>query len=159
MTTNIENQAVQPQMITMLTMLIGNQRIALSSDEIREILDPVAETRVPGAGFFSNTVVNVRGSVLPVAKIHDTISVDQVEPSAANRLVVVDVKMGAITVTTALFADGVQDVQFIEQNQICTLKDTGHTWPPEFVKGIFKDKIGFVMIPDLERIFAANMRN
>ena len=44
-----------------ITFSIGPQRLAIPATDLREIIDPLPTTRVPGAGDFAPWVVNVRG--------------------------------------------------------------------------------------------------
>ena len=52
-----------------------------------------------------------------------------------------------------ILADKVHDVTDIEAASIEEAPKVGMRWRPEFVKGIGKRNGGFIIIPDMERIY------
>ena len=49
---------------------VGSERFVASMDEVREVLDPPACTRVPGTASWFLGVANVRGTLVPVLDLH-----------------------------------------------------------------------------------------
>jgi len=47
----------RPETLTVVTLTLGSQMLALPASALREILDPLPTTRVPGAGAFAPSVV------------------------------------------------------------------------------------------------------
>lgn len=142
--------------MTMLTVQMGTHRLAISTDNIREILDPLPQTRVPAAPQFAPSVVNVRGSVIPVAHLHLPLRLQRLPATERNRFVVVDMVVGGEAMPVALFADAVLNVAFVSASEIGPLTKTSHNWPADLIDGIYRDKEGFVLIPDLKKIFESS---
>jgi twitching motility protein PilI len=49
---------------------VGDDRFVASMDEVREVLDPPACTRVPGTAPWFLGIANVRGTLVPVLDLH-----------------------------------------------------------------------------------------
>ena len=58
-----------PTGMNALTIRLQDEMFALEATHVREILDPVPITRVPNAGDFVGGLINVRGSVVPLADL------------------------------------------------------------------------------------------
>ena len=52
-----------------LMLGLAGEVFALDASQVREILDPVPVTRVPGAQAYVSSVLNVRGKVIPLADL------------------------------------------------------------------------------------------
>lgn len=147
------------QMLTAVTFTIGGVRLAVPASDLREILEPLPTTRVPGAGDFASSVLNVRGAVLPLANLHIPLGITPTEPSAlkadAQRILVLEVLIEGEPATVAINADIVHEVATIPVSAIDKLPATSG-WPPEFVRGLFRhtDET-FVLLPNLSAIFTA----
>lgn len=139
---------------TMLTLLMGTQKFAISTDLIREIIDPVPFTRVPGAAAMTPAVLNVRGAIIPLAYLHIPLNLERLERGDRTRIIVVQVPQEHGDVTVGLYADAVLHVGTVAQNRVTKLADTSHNWPADLIAGLFRDDGDFVLIPDLETIFA-----
>lgn len=60
----------------MLTFNIAGETFALEAAIVREILDLVPETKVPGSRPFVNAVINFRSKVIPLADIRVALGVE-----------------------------------------------------------------------------------
>lgn len=142
-----------------ITFSIGPQRLAIPATDLREIIDPLPTTRVPGAGDFAPWVVNVRGAVLPLGDLRLPLGINDPNPAErpedARRFLVLEAVIGGEPTTVAVMADIVHEVATIPSKSIEPLPATS-MWPTEFVEGLFKGPEGeFVLIPDLSAIFTA----
>lgn len=142
-----------------ITFSIGPQRLAIPATDLREIIDPLPTTRVPGAGDFAPWVVNVRGAVLPLGDLRLPLGINDPNPverpEDARRFLVLEAVIGGEPTTVAVMADIVHEVATIPSTSIEPLPATS-MWPSEFVEGLFKGPEGeFVLIPDLSAIFSA----
>ena len=52
-----------------LMLGLAGEMFALDARQVREILDPIPVTRVPGAQSYVSSVLNVRGKVIPLADL------------------------------------------------------------------------------------------
>jgi purine-binding chemotaxis protein CheW len=142
--------------LTVLTLSIGKQMLAIPAANLREILDPLPRTRVPGADQAAPWVLNVRGAVVPLADLRIPLGImDQLSPdedSDTRRFVVLEVEIGSDTATVAILADVVHDVTTIPSDQIEPLPAASQ-FPAGFLTGLYRGADSFVLLPDLSAIF------
>ena len=142
-----------------ITFSIGPQRLAIPATDLREIIDPLPTTRVPGAGDFAPWVVNVRGAVLPLGDLRLPLGINDPNPAErpedTRRFLVLEAIIGGEATTVTVMADIVHEVATIPLKSIEQLP-ANSMWPSEFIEGLFKGPEGeFVLIPDLSAIFTA----
>lgn len=141
--------------ITVVTMALGNQNLAIPASALREILDPLPVTRVPGAGAFVAGVVNVRGSVVPLASLSVALGIPQGEADDRQRILVIEIDLDGEPATVAIRADAVHEVTTIDTAAIESVPPMASAWPSDFLRGLYKGPQGFVLLPDLTTIFSA----
>ncbi len=142
---------------TFLLIVIGGQKLALNTIMIREILDPLPETRVPSARPFAAKVVNIRGTVVPLVTINEMLNLPPTERTHKSRIVVVNVTTPRGPVQIALAADAVLSVTSIKAGAIEPLSRVSQNWPAEYLVGLYRDDDAFVIVPDLEQIISNNL--
>lgn len=143
---------------TFLLVVIGGQRVALNTAMIREILDPLPETRVPSARPFAATVVNVRGTVVPLITVNQMLNLATSERTAKTRFVLLSVPgPRGEPLLVALLADAVLTVASIPASRIEPLARISHNWPADLLTGIYRDDEVFVIVPDMELILSRNL--
>lgn len=145
--------------LTVVTFSIGPQALAIPATSLREIIDPLPMTRVPGAGSFASWVLNVRGAVLPLADLRIPLGIADPgpidRPADARRFMVLEVEIGGEPSAVAIMADIVHEVTTVSQKNVEGLPPTS-LWPADFIRGIFKGPDdAFVLLPDLSAIFTA----
>jgi len=143
---------------TVLTLTIGRQMLAIPAANLREIIDPLPRTRVPGAGEAAPWVLNVRGAVVPLADLRLPLGIAD-QPAGdddcdSRRFVVLEVDIGGDAATVAIVADIVHDVTTIPKCQIEPLPPASQ-FPAGFLTGIYRGADGFVLLPDLSAIFTS----
>lgn len=136
-----------------LTMRLQDELFAIEAESVREILDLVPITEVPNAPPFVGGLINVRGRVVPLADLRVMFGMDRPPPDQDTRIVVIEIEMNGEPTVVGILADKVHDVTDIEATAIQEAPRVGMRWRPEFVRGIGKRNGGFIIIPDLERIF------
>ena len=139
--------------MTALTIRLEDELFAVEASRVREILDLVPITEVPSAPAFVGGLINVRGSIVPLADLRVMFGMDRPEPDADTRIVVMEVDIDGEPTIAGILADKVHDVTDIETASIEEAPKVGMRWRPEFVKGIGKRNGGFIIIPDMEKIF------
>lgn len=142
-----------PNTLDVVTLRLGNERMAIPTELLREILEPVPVTRVPTAGRFARGLVNVRGSVVPLADLRVPFGMPPAEETQDTRFLVLDVAAGDGLMTVAITADKVESVTLLDTADIAPIPKVGTLWPPEYTRGIGKMGGDFVLLPDLHRIF------
>lgn len=141
---------------TLVTFSIGPQVLAIPASLLREIIEPLPRTRVPGAGRFAPSVLNVRGAVVPLADLRIPLDIEDQGPPdrdpEARRFLVIEVEVGGERILAAIIADAVHEVTALPAGGLLPLPATSR-WPAEFLCGICQGKEGFVLLPDLAAIF------
>jgi purine-binding chemotaxis protein CheW len=136
-----------------LTLRLQDELFAVEAGSVREILDLVPITEVPNASPFVGGLINVRGRVVPLADLRVMFGMDRPEPDQDTRIVVMEITIDGEPTVAGILADKVHDVTDIEAASIEEAPKVGMRWRPEFVRGIGKRNGGFIIIPDLGRIF------
>lgn len=139
--------------MTALTIRLGDELFAVDASRVSEILDLVPITEVPSAHAFVGGLINVRGRVVPLADLRVMFGMDRPEPDQDTRIVVMEIDIDGEPTVAGILADKVHDVTDIEAASIEEAPKVGMRWRPELVKGIGKRNGGFIIIPDMERIF------
>ncbi len=136
-----------------LTLRLQDELFAVEAESVREILDLVPITEVPNASPFVSGLINVRGRVVPLADLRVMFGMDRPEPDEDTRIVVMEIDVDREPTVVGILADKVHDVTDIEAASIDEAPKVGMRWRPEFIRGIGKRNGGFIIIPDLGRIF------
>ncbi|MGV8834068.1 MAG: chemotaxis protein CheW [Devosia sp.] len=136
-----------------LTLRLQDELFAVEAGSVREILDLVPITEVPNASPFVGGLINVRGRVVPLADLRVIFGMDRPEPDQDTRIVVMEIDIDGEPTIAGILADKVYDVTEIEAASVEEAPKVGMRWRPEFIKGIGKRNGGFIIIPNLERIF------
>ena len=138
-----------------LTIRLQDEMFALEATHVREILDPVPITRVPNAGDFVGGLINVRGSVVPLADLRVSFGMKRPPADTDTRIVVMEIDLDGEPLVAGILADKVYDVTDITAASIEDAPKVGMRWPAEFVRGIGRRGDDFVIIPDMNRIIRA----
>ena len=136
-----------------LTIRLDDELFAVEAQHVREILELVPITEVPNAPEYVGGLINVRGRVVPLADLRVMFGMKRAEPDEDTRIVVMEVDMDGEPAIVGILADKVHDVTDIEAASIEEAPKVGMRWRPEFIKGIGKRNGGFIIIPNMERIF------
>lgn len=144
----------EDRQLTLVTLSLGEQVLAIPAVRLREILDPLPVTRVPGAGPLVPGVVNVRGTVVPLANLKQVLRIPEQAADDRRRFLVLDVTIAGEAAVVAIEADAVHEVSTIETAVIEPVPATASAWPPEFLTGLYRGSNGFVLMPDLDHILS-----
>ena len=138
-----------------LTLALQDEIFAIEAEQVREILDLVPVTEVPNAAPFAAGLINVRGTVVPLADLRVMFGMDRPDPTPDTRIVVIEMDIDGEPTVAGIVADKVLDVADIDTAAIEEAPKVGMRWRPEFVRGIGKHGQDFIVIPDMMRIFSA----
>jgi purine-binding chemotaxis protein CheW len=141
-----------PRRVLMLGL--GDEIFALDASMVREILDPVPVTRVPGAPDFAPGVINVRGAILPLADLRVRFGMEASAPTQDTRFLVLEIGEAGEEgpLVAGIVADRVYEVTDIEEPPPSTIPKLGMNWSPDLVRGVALWKGEFVIVPDLAAI-------
>ena len=154
--------------LEVLTFDIGEERLAIEAANIREILDLLPETRVPGAPEIVSSVVNFRGKIIPIADLRVVFGVapQTADTSGANservarvdavgdhRIVVIEAELDDELIQIGLRADKVHEVATLDQRDSSEPPVLGMRWKREFVRELVRQPDSVIVLPDLQEIF------
>ena len=136
-----------------LMLGLGGEVFAIDAGIVREILDPVPVTGVPGSRAFVGGIVNVRGKVVPLADLRLRFGMEPAEATIDTRIVVVEIDLDGYPTIVGLLADKVYEVTEISTASTEEAPRIGMRWQPEFIRCIGKRQDDFVIVPNIERLF------
>lgn len=137
-----------------LILHLHDEAFAIPARQVREILEMVPVTRVPGAPACLDGVINVRGRIVPLADLRVLFGMPCAPADVHTRIVVLEVTLDGDAVTVGMLADAVRDVTAMDPATVEPPPRVGMRWPVEFVSGIARHGDRFVVLPCLPRIFA-----
>jgi purine-binding chemotaxis protein CheW len=140
--------------VEMLTFDLAGETFALEADLVREILDLVPETQVPGAAAFVSAVINFRGKVIPVADLRTAFGLARSQTTYDSRIVVIELDLDGDPTLIGLRADKVHEVARLSWSQAEAVPSLGMRWRQDFVRRVGRRGEDPILIPDLNRIFA-----
>ena len=139
-----------------LTVRLGGEVFAIPAGMVREILDVGRVTPVPTAPAFVGNLINVRGRVVPLADLRLRFGIPAAEPTTDTRIVVLEVGLEGEPTTVAVLADKVYEVTQLDEVVSTDVPRIGSRWRPEFVAAIGRRNGQFVMVLDVDKVFAAD---
>lgn len=135
-----------------LIVRLGGEALALPVTEVHEVIAPVPATQVPFASPFAPSLVNVRGSVVPLIDLRHRLRM----PAGATqpgRIVVLDLTREGTTTRLALGADAVEEVIEIDPSRIDPLPEGGAPWPEPCVRGTLRRGDDMLLVLATEPLF------
>jgi purine-binding chemotaxis protein CheW len=110
--TAVEGQALDEEQF--VSFRVESEEFAVDIQQVQEIIQMTAITRVPQAPHYVEGVINLRGNVLPVIDIRKRFGMAEAEATDSTSIVVVDVG-GA---KTGVIVDAVQEVLRLNRGAI-----------------------------------------
>jgi len=146
------SQDFQP--LVVLTLELQGETFAIEAARVREILDLVPITEVPGADRFVNGLINVRGRVVPLADLRLRFAMEPRPPTIDTRIVVLEVEIDGDPTVVGIRADKVNEVTELAPAALEETPRIGLRWRPEFIACIGKRDDDFIAVLDLGRVFS-----
>jgi purine-binding chemotaxis protein CheW len=142
-----------------LTFDMQGETFAIEAGMVREILDRIPETAVPGSAPMVGGVVNFRGRVIPLADLHMAFGFPPAAASQDSRVVVIEFALDGEATLVGLKADKVNEVTVLEKAATENAPRVGMRWRQDFIRCLAKRDGDFIVVPNLERIFASGCHN
>lgn len=137
-----------------VTFRLSGEVMAVAAAQLREVLEPVAITRVPGAPDFVSGLLNVRGAVVPLADLRVPLRLPRDDTVGTARILVLELPLAGQETVVGILADSVHEVTRIDAATLEEIPSVGTRWPPRYVAAVGRWAGEFVTIPDLPAIFA-----
>jgi len=142
--------------IQYLTFRLDDEIFAVNVNHVHEVLDWTSITAVPRAPDFMRGVINVRGSVVPVADLRLKFGMTETVKSINTRIIVMELMIEGEATILGIMADAVKEVIELEPEQIEKTPKVGSRWKTEYILGIGKSSHHFIILLDMERIFSSS---
>lgn len=139
--------------LEVLTFDIGEERLAIEAVMIREILDLLPETKVPGAPPLVGSVVNFRGKIIPIADLRVAFGMPIEEPTVDSRIVVIEAELAGEATQIGLRTDKVHEVATLDRKDSAEPPAVGMRWRRDYVRELVRQPEGVIVLPDLPVIF------
>ena len=139
---------------TLLTFRLSEQVFGLAVERVTEIIDPQKTARVPNANPLAPTLINVRGSVVPVLDLRNRLGMKPAEHSSTSRMLVIDITLNDEPCKLAVVADEVEDVIEAVVDDLETVPELGIRWPVGCFRGVSKRQNNIVILLDADTVFA-----
>ena len=137
-----------------LTFEMSGETFAIEAKLLREILDGIPETTVPGAPAMVSGLANFRGRVIPLADLHMAFGFKDGSTTRDSRIIVIELDMNGEDTLVGLKADKVHEVTVLKKAAAEAAPCVGMRWRQDFIRCIAKRAGDFIVVPDLERVFA-----
>ena len=144
--------------LEILTLGLQGEIFALEAACVREILDLVPITEVPNSQPFVNGLINVRGKVVPLADLRLKFGMELRPPTIDTRIVVIETAIDGDPVLVAIRADKVYEITEVAASALEETPRIGMRWRPDYIRCIGKRGADFIVVLDIERIFASGDR-
>lgn len=138
-----------------LVLELQGETFAIDAHRVREILDMVPVTEVPGSRPFVNGLINVRGKIVPLADLRMKFGMATPPPTIDTRIVVIETDVEGEPTSVGLLADRVLEVTELAAAAIEETPRIGLRWRSEYVQGIGKRGADLIILIDLENILAS----
>ena len=135
-----------------LMLGLAGEMFALDARQVREILDPIPVTRVPGAQPYVASVLNVRGKVIPLADLRVRFGMPPASITPDSRFIVLEIELAGEPTTIGIVADKVYEVTDLDTSTLQKAPPIGMRWRPEFIAAIAKWKDEFIIVPNMKQI-------
>ena len=139
-----------------LTFKLADEIFALDISKVREVLDFTSITRVPRTPEFMRGVINLRGSVVPVADLRLKFGMTRTEKTVNTCVIIVEVTVDNETTILGALADSVQEVLELGAENIEPAPKIGTRLNTEFIRGMGKQNETFIIILDIDKVFSSD---
>ena len=138
-----------------ITFKLGNELFAINVERVREVLEVSAITRVPTAPDYMLGVVNVRGKAIPVVDLRKRFGLPSIQDTLSTRIIVMELMLDGEATVLGGMADSVHEVIELDASEINPPPRIAMRWRTEFIKGMGRRGEEFLIILDVNAVFAS----
>jgi purine-binding chemotaxis protein CheW len=139
--------------LAVLTFTLNGEVFAIPATLVREIMDVVAETVVPGARSFVGSVINFRGRVIPLTDIRLAFGMEATPTTIDSRIVVIELEIDGESTLLGVRTDRVHEVTRLQRSRGEPPPSVGMRWRSDFIECLVKREGEFIIVPNLFAIF------
>ena len=138
-----------------LTFSLYKEKYAVSVMNVREVLEVVPITRVPGMPDYMKGVLNLRGSVVPVIDLRKKFSLPEAEKTIDTSIIILEIINGEELMLIGALVDSVQEVINIAVNQIEPAPSIGMNMKTDFITGMCQHDDDFLIILNINKVLSS----
>ena len=141
--------------LEVLIFQLSGDMFAIEAVLVREILDAMPETVIPGADPLVPSVINFRGRVIPLADLAHAFHMEASAASTDSRIIVIELVLGEEPMLIGLRTDKVYEVTTLAAAASEPPPTLGLRWPRELIRSLVRHGPELVVLPDLAGVFAS----
>jgi purine-binding chemotaxis protein CheW len=141
-----------------MTFKLGDELFAIDVAQVREVLEISQITKVPTAPAYMRGVVNVRGQATPVVDLRLRFGLEKAADTVHTRIIVMELELDGEGTVLGGIADSVHEVIEIEPGSMDPPPRIAMRWRTEFIEGMGKRGDDFIIILDVNAVFASEDR-
>jgi purine-binding chemotaxis protein CheW len=139
---------------TYLTFFLYGELYAIRVEKVLEVLEKQELTEVPNAPEVIKGVLDFRGSVVPVYETGLVLKLAQISNDANYFIVIVELPTINGSCLVGAIVDKVKEVIAINDEEVKSVPPMNKEYYAEAISGIARIKDDFIMIMDIDKIFA-----
>lgn len=139
--------------LEVLTFDIAGETFAIEAVMVREILDLLPETPVPGARPFVASILNFRGRVIPLADIRIAFGMEATTVTNDSRIIVIELELDGESVLIGVRTDKVNEVTTLTKAASEPPPSVGMRWRADYIDCLVKRDSDFIIVPNMHAIF------
>ena len=157
MRTNTKTLSEVTRLAQYLGFTLAGETYAIELLRIREIIEHVPITRVPGMPSAVLGVINLRGRVVPVVDLAVKMGLGPRPITRWTCFVVVEAMMDGERTTLGLLADSVSEVLDLAPDDVEPPPAFGTRAPVDYLRGMGWQEQRFILLLDLDRMLSAEV--
>jgi purine-binding chemotaxis protein CheW len=146
--------ASAPDLVQLCKFVVGGQEYAIDIMRVKEIINPLPITPVPGAPGFMEGVIELRGLILPVVDLRKRFGLEAGPPTRQNKYVLVALD-GRIV---ALVVDAVREFLRKGKGDIAPTPTLMPGQQTRYFAGVCHHDGRIVMILDIDKVLTTQER-
>ncbi len=152
MSTNTVTEPARPGQY--LGFSLAGEDYAIELLRIREIIEHIPITRVPGMPSAVLGVINLRGRVVPVVDLAVKMGLGPRPITRWTCFVIVDASLDGERTTLGLLADSVSEVLDLAADDIEPPPAFGTRTPVDYLRGLGRQEQRFLLLLDMDRLLS-----
>ncbi|QGU32593.1 chemotaxis protein CheW [Thermochromatium tepidum] len=137
-----------------LIFTVSDERLAMSIDAVKEIIETPAITRVPMTPDYIRGVINLRGNVVPVIDLGARLGRGPITPTKRSCIVLVEVHAGDESHVLGMLVDEVKDILEIAREDIKPPPEFGSEIRTDFIEAMGRVEDIFVIILSVDHVLS-----
>lgn len=137
-----------------LTFNVAEERLAMSIDAVKEIIETPVITRVPMTPDYIRGVINLRGSVVPVIDLGARLGRGRITLTKRSCIVLVEVQAGEDGHVLGMLVDEVKNILEIPREDIKPPPEFGSEIRTDFIEAMGRVDDVFVIILSVNHVLS-----